>query len=66
DVVLLCSDGLWGQLDETDIIARLSTTDPFADTVQKLAEEAARAGRPHSDNVSIVAVRALSGKAPHS
>ena len=66
DVILLCSDGLWGQLDEADIIARLSTADPFTDTVRQLAEEAARAGRPHSDNVSVVAVQALPGKAPHS
>lgn len=59
DIVLLCSDGLWSQLGEAFMAERLSNADDLQITLQSLAEDAVRAGYPHSDNVTAVALRAL-------
>ncbi|HEX5313430.1 MAG TPA: protein phosphatase 2C domain-containing protein [Gammaproteobacteria bacterium] len=57
DVVLLCSDGFWSQLDEERIGERLATGERLAPAIRALAEEAASGANPHSDNVSAVALR---------
>lgn len=59
DIVLLCSDGLWSQLGEAFMAERLSNAEDLQITLQSLAEDAVRAGYPHSDNVTAVALRAL-------
>jgi serine/threonine protein phosphatase PrpC len=59
DTLLLCSDGLWSALPE----ARLLNTPDSGDlelAVNQLADEAERTSYPHSDNVSLVALRWLS------
>jgi serine/threonine protein phosphatase PrpC len=55
DRVMLCSDGLWGTVDDktiTDLLAR----HPISDAVPELVERALRAGGSGSDNVTVLAV----------
>ena len=56
DTVLLCSDGLWGQLAPGRLAAAFQDHQPqIADSLQSLVEAAA--ARPNSDNVTAVALR---------
>jgi serine/threonine protein phosphatase PrpC len=55
DKFLLCSDGLWDSLTESQIVECLQTL-PVAEAVPQLAEEALRRGGPHGDNVTLIAV----------
>lgn len=65
DVVLLCSDGFWSQLEETYMIKELTHGDNLHRTLLRLAGEAANNEAPHSDNVTALALRALGdGEAP--
>lgn len=57
DVVLLCSDGLWGQLDETTLTSVLSESGDLEQSLRDLIRLAVETGRPHSDNVTAVAFR---------
>ena len=55
DRVLLCSDGLWGTLPDTeitDVLARM----PISDAVPELVERALRVAGARSDNVTVLAV----------
>ncbi len=54
DKVLLCSDGLWGSLNDVDIVRHLSTQS-VSDAVPDLVETALRNGGDHSDNVTVIA-----------
>jgi len=54
DKVLLCSDGLWGSLNDNDIVRHL-TTQPVSDAVPDLVEAALRNGGETSDNVTVIA-----------
>lgn len=55
DRVLLCSDGLWGSVPDTDIIYELSQK-RLNDAAPDLVEMALRKGGSHSDNVTVIAV----------
>ena len=55
DRLLLCSDGLWGVLDEAQIVRALSAR-PVSEAVPDLAEMALRRGGVHSDNVTLIAL----------
>jgi len=56
DTILLCSDGLWGQLATGRLAAAFQDQrPPIADSLQSLVEAAAT--RPNSDNVTAVALR---------
>jgi serine/threonine protein phosphatase PrpC len=55
DRVLLCSDGLWGSVDD-DTIAHCLSTRPITDAVPELVEEALRVAGERSDNVTVLAV----------
>jgi serine/threonine protein phosphatase PrpC len=55
DKLLLCSDGLWGSLEDRDIVRELSDK-PVADAVPDLVEAALRNGGEHSDNVTVIAL----------
>jgi len=57
DVMLLCSDGLWAQVPQKDLVNALSVESGFTLAVETLAKEAVRRGYPRSDNVTAVAVR---------
>ncbi|MBC7377071.1 MAG: serine/threonine-protein phosphatase [Burkholderiaceae bacterium] len=54
DKILLCSDGLWGSLNDIDIVRHLSTQ-PVSEAVPDLVEMALRKGGEHSDNVTVIA-----------
>lgn len=55
DRLMLCSDGLWGTVDDTFITDRLASG-PISDAVPELVEQALRNGGPRCDNVSVLAV----------
>jgi len=55
DRVMLCSDGLWGTVDDGDITTLLSRH-AISYAVPDLVERALRAGGEHSDNVTVLAV----------
>ncbi|MBG9388396.1 PP2C family protein-serine/threonine phosphatase [Caenimonas aquaedulcis] len=55
DKILLCSDGLWGSLEDIDIVRDLCTK-PVSEAVPDLVEAALRNGGDHSDNVTVIAL----------
>jgi PPM family protein phosphatase len=55
DRVLLCSDGLWGTLDDATITDVL-TKKPISEAVPDLVERALKAGGERCDNVTVLAV----------
>ncbi|MGE0080444.1 MAG: PP2C family serine/threonine-protein phosphatase [Thiohalomonadaceae bacterium] len=59
DVLLLCSDGLWGALEDMQIGALMNAPDIDA-AVNQLAEQAETNSYPHSDNISVLALRFVS------
>ena len=54
DRLMLCSDGVWGVLDDATIVHILSSGKPVSDTAPELAEMALREGGMHSDNVTLI------------
>ena len=56
DVLLLCSDGLWGPLHEADITAAFSTA-PLPVTLEQLMDKALRQGGARADNTTVVVAR---------
>jgi serine/threonine protein phosphatase PrpC len=54
--LMLCSDGVWGVLDDALIVHTLSSGKPVSDAAPDLAEMALRRGGTHSDNVTLIAV----------
>ena len=61
DALLLCSDGLWGQLPKQALINAFDRCDAgIEDRLQTLLELAATA--PNSDNITAVALRWLAGE----
>ena len=55
DRMLLCSDGLWGTVDDVEIISMMSSK-VISDAVPDLVELALRNGGAKCDNVSLLAV----------
>lgn len=55
DRLLLCSDGLWGVLSDTEIVDGLCDA-PLERAVPELAQLALNSGGPHCDNVTLIAV----------
>ncbi len=55
DLVLLCSDGLWGQITEEQLLGLLSTH-ALSDAVPELVELALREKGAQSDNVTALAI----------
>ena len=59
DVLLLCTDGLWGALSDEEIVAELGTPGPLSDKLIILGERAVVRGGEGSDNTSAAALRWL-------
>lgn len=55
DKILLCSDGLWGSVDERDIVRELASK-PVSEAVPDLVEQALRTAGERSDNVTVLAI----------
>jgi serine/threonine protein phosphatase PrpC len=55
DKLMLCSDGLWGSLNDAQIVAQLSGQS-VSKAVPALVENALLAGGEHSDNVTVLAM----------
>jgi PPM family protein phosphatase len=55
DKVMLCSDGLWGTLDDDEIVTELGEH-PVGDAVPDLVERALRKAGERSDNVTVIAL----------
>jgi selenophosphate synthetase-related protein len=55
DKILLCSDGLWGSLEDEDIAFHLGHK-PVAIAAPDLVERALIKGGSHSDNVTVIAM----------
>ena len=55
DKILLCSDGLWGSVSDTDIVFQLGSK-PVAQAVPDLVEAALEVAGGKSDNVTVIAM----------
>ena len=62
DRLLLCSDGLWGALSDTQITEQLARH-PVSDAVPELVEQALRSAGAKSDNVTALCVEWESAEA---
>ncbi len=58
DVVLLCSDGFWGPLQERPLVETIyKKPQPLLNCITELAQRAETTSSPESDNVTVVALR---------
>lgn len=55
DKLLLCSDGLWGSLNDAEIVRRLAGKG-VSEAVPEMVESALRTAGEHSDNVTVLAL----------
>jgi PPM family protein phosphatase len=62
DIILLCSDGLWGPLDDAQLGTQLSSGQSLDEALNELAERAERDSYPQSDNISALALRFISSE----
>ena len=59
DVLLVCTDGLWGASKDEDIVAELGTPGPLREKLLQLGERAVKRAGSASDNTSAAALRWL-------
>jgi len=59
DIILLCSDGFWGSLDDAQIGEKLNS-ERLNDAVTSLAEKAVQLGAPTADNTTAIALKVIS------
>ncbi len=59
DVLLVCTDGLWGVLKDEEIVAEMSPAGALREKLQALAQRAVKRGGAGSDNTSAAALRWL-------
>ncbi len=64
DVLLLCSDGFWGPLNEAGIGVALQSPEPLEVIIPQLAQMAQINAAPDSDNVTVVGLRWLPAAQP--
>jgi serine/threonine protein phosphatase PrpC len=57
DVLMLCSDGIWGSIDEELMVDALCSRMGVDDAVRALAEEATQKAYPESDNATLIALK---------
>lgn len=56
DRILLCSDGLWGNIPDHDIVQMIGdTAKPLSAVVPGMVEEAIKRGGPNCDNTTVIA-----------
>jgi serine/threonine protein phosphatase PrpC len=59
DVLLVCTDGLWGSFKDEEIVGELGTPGPLREKLVKLGERAVKRAGAASDNTSAAALRWL-------
>lgn len=59
DIILLCSDGFWGTLDDAQIGAKLNK-ERLNTAVTSLAKKAVQLGTPTADNTTAIALKVIS------
>lgn len=59
DIILLCSDGFWGPLDDAQIGAKLHSS-RLSEALNTLAENAVQLGSPTADNTTVLALKIIS------
>jgi PPM family protein phosphatase len=59
DLLLACTDGLWGSLKDAEIVAELATGGELRTKLQALGERAVKRAGPASDNTTVAALRWL-------
>ncbi len=58
DIILLCSDGMWGAFSDDEIIEHMSMDCmPLAELTERLASMAEQRCYPNSDNVSVITLK---------
>ena len=55
DKLMLCSDGLWGSLTDSEIVRHMAAKS-VSESVPDMVEHALRVGGAHSDNVTVLAM----------
>lgn len=60
DVILMCTDGLWGPMDDAVMGNLLCGPGNLDDIINAMAQEAEHLSYPNSDNISVLALRLLS------
>ncbi len=60
DILLLCTDGLWGPMDDAVMGRLLCTEGKLDDIINTMAEQAEHLSYPKSDNISVLALKVLS------
>jgi len=61
DVLLVCTDGLWGSLKDSEIASEFGGSEPLREKLMKLGERAVKRAGAASDNTSAAALRWLGG-----
>ncbi|KOR30626.1 hypothetical protein TI04_04860 [Achromatium sp. WMS2] len=61
DTLLLCTDGLWGQLSDEILETKIRTKGSLEYLAAELAQDAGRLAAPNSDNVTLIILRWLEG-----
>jgi len=61
DILLLCSDGLWGALDNSSLVRGICTDEPLTERIKQLTKRAASTAAPESDNVTAIALQWIEG-----
>jgi len=57
DLIMMCSDGVWSQLQATELEASMITKSiPLTDRINNLINKAVEAGSPNSDNATALAL----------
>ena len=60
DVILICTDGLWGSLSDQELAGALTASGvKLKDALQPLAERAVKLSGASADNTSAVAIKVL-------
>ncbi len=61
DILLLCSDGLWGALDKDSLVQGICADQPFAERIEHLVQRAKKITAPESDNITAIALEWIKG-----
>ena len=61
DILLLCSDGLWGAMDNSSLIQGIYTDQPLTERIEHVVQRAEKIAAPESDNITAIALEWIKG-----